>query len=210
MAPRRATTALPIPMPSRNTSSTSVKAYVEPPTIITSTRVQAISSSRAAKAVRPSSSKAVLRRAGLGRSPGSRPGSGGTAVGASAREPESQSAIPPRARLMVAVAHRLARTPTYSIRKNPARAVPTTAPRAVGAAAEQPGAEPQATHVRGHHRRDGLDGGAERLIENPDPEELVYEPRRSGQEEEETVSAGGARTHADRASPARDPPLAAG
>src|SRR5207248_199811 len=77
---------------------------------------------------------------------------------------------------------------------------------AVGAAAEQPGAEPQATHVRGHHRRDGLDGGAERLIENPDPEELVYEPRRSGQEEEKTVSAGGARTHADRASPARDPP----
>src|SRR5437773_2410179 len=81
---------------------------------------------------------------------------------------------------------------------------------AVGTAAEQPGAEPQATHVRGHHRRDGLDGGAERLIENPDPEELVYEPRRSGQEEEKTVSAGGARTHADRASPARGPPLAAG
>src|SRR5439155_1268199 len=59
---------------------------------------------------------------------GQRLGSGGAAVGASAREPESQSAIPPRARLMVAVAQRLARTPTYSIKKNPARAVPTTAP----------------------------------------------------------------------------------
>src|SRR5207247_540306 len=77
---------------------------------------------------------------------------------------------------------------------------------AIRAAAEQPGAEAQAPHVGGHHRRHRLDGRAERLIEDPDPEELVYEPRRSGQEEEKTVRAGRARTHAGRASPARDPP----
>src|SRR6266404_454426 len=81
---------------------------------------------------------------------------------------------------------------------------------AVGPAAEQPGAEAQAAHVGGHHRRHRLDGGAERLIEDPDPEKLVYEPRRAGQKEEKTVGAGRARTHAGRAWPARDPPLGAG
>src|SRR2546425_13068146 len=41
----------------------------------------------------------------------------------------SASAAAPSATLTAAVAQRLARTPTYSIRKKPASAVPSTAPR---------------------------------------------------------------------------------
>ena len=50
---------------------------------------------------------------------------------------------------------------------------------AVGAiddAAEQPRAEAEAAHVGGDDGSDGLDGRAERLVENPDPEQLVDQP----------------------------------
>ena len=80
---------------------------------------------------------------------------------------------------------------------------------AVGAAAEQPGAESQAAHVGGHDRRDRLDRGAERLVEQAHPEELVHEPGGPGKKEEGAV-AERPRTHAARASPARDSPPGAG
>ena len=81
---------------------------------------------------------------------------------------------------------------------------------AVRPASEQPRSEPQAAHVGGDDRRHRLQGGAERLVENPNPQQLVDQARRPGQEEQHDVSAGGARTHAVRALRARDPPLAAG
>src|SRR5256886_17489040 len=81
---------------------------------------------------------------------------------------------------------------------------------AVGAAAQQPGAEPEASHVRGDDRRHRLDRGPEPLVQQAHPEELVDEARGARQEKQESEGARCARTHATRASPARDPPPAAG
>src|SRR5437762_4805834 len=62
----------------------------------------------------------------------------------------------------------------------------------VGAPAPQPRAEAKTSHVGRHDRRHRLDGGAECLIEEPHPQELVDEPRGSGKKEEEAVRPGGA------------------
>src|SRR5690349_9838528 len=112
-------------------SSTSVNAYVELPTTMINTRVQAISSSSDANAVKASSTSATRRSVGDGGCGGggggglsSRTGStSGTAAG-----PGSLRAATPIPRLTTAAAQRLARTPTNSIRKKPASAVPATAP----------------------------------------------------------------------------------
>src|SRR3989449_4592603 len=55
---------------------------------------------------------------------------------------------------------------------------------AVRTPAQQPGAQAEAAHVGGDDRRDGLDGGAERLIEDADPEQLVNQAGRARQKEE--------------------------
>src|SRR2546430_12721917 len=46
---------------------------------------------------------------------------------------------------------------------------------AVGAAAQQPGAEPEASHVRGDDRRHRLDRGPEPLVQQAHPEERSEE-----------------------------------
>src|SRR5439155_26671559 len=51
---------------------------------------------------------------------------------------------------------------------------------AVGAAAQQPGAETEPSHVRGDDRRPRLDRGAARLGEQAYPEELIDESRGAG------------------------------
>src|SRR6266581_1235874 len=77
-------------------------------------------------------------------------------------------------------------------------------------AAQPPRAKAEAAHVGGNNRGHGLDGGAERLIEDADPEQLVDEPGGTRQEKKKRVCECRLRTHAARASPVRDPPLVAG
>ncbi len=95
---------------------------------MTRTRVHAISSTSEAKAVNPSRTRPTDRRR---RGVGSRAASTGPSPlggrGASGRA--TARAVTPSARLSSAVPHKLARIPAYSMRTNPASAVPTTAPR---------------------------------------------------------------------------------
>src|SRR2546430_14580744 len=82
--------------------------------------------------------------------------------------------------------------------------------RAVRDTPKQPGAKAEAAHVGGDDGSHGLDGRAERLIENADPEELVDETCGTRQEAKESGGERRLRTHATRASPSRDPPPVAG
>ncbi len=82
--------------------------------------------------------------------------------------------------------------------------------RAVGDPAEQPGAQPEAAHIRRDDGCDGLNCRAERLIEDADPQQLVHQAGRAREKEEDAVEEGRLRTHAAHASPARDPPPVAG
>src|SRR5207253_10612878 len=75
---------------------------------------------------------------------------------------------------------------------------------------EQPGAEAEAAHVGRDDGRDGLDGGPEGLVQDPNPEELVHETRGPGEEKQQAVRARRVRTHAAGASLERDLLPAAG
>src|SRR5947208_16409896 len=101
---------LPRPMPSKKTRSISVNAYVDPPTIMTSTRVQAISSRREANAVSANRTSASVRRWSAVGGAGGAGGAGGVPEALSCLASEIADA--PIVRLVAAVGQRDTGQPT--------------------------------------------------------------------------------------------------